>query len=404
MLEIKAPVGKIEGRVELPVSKSIMNRYLILKKLSGKSLPAKESIYPNDVNVMIDVLSGKESDVNVSDAGTVMRFCTAYYSAIPGEKILRGSGRMHERPIHILVDALRQWGADITYLEKEGYPPLQIRGRKLKGGHAKVAADVSSQFISALLMIAPYCEEKTAIELSGKILSEPYINLTIDLMLKMAVEVMQDVNVFEVYPARYADADIVIEKDWSSAAFVLEMVALSEEASVSVNGLRMNSAQGDKKCVDLFKMFGVEVEAQDWKMSCKKKKDFKVEGPLAYDFMDTPDLVQPALMTALGLGIEMKLTGLYNLHLKESDRLFALKAAVENAGGELMVDDNTAHFIPGELKANGIFQTFEDHRMAMSVAPLALKLGAIQIDEGRVVSKSFPHFWTELKHLNFDIV
>ena len=402
-VEVSPPVNFIDSTIQLPVSKSVFNRYLALSYLAGAPIPDVSSDYPNDVRLMHSLLQFSGEKLTARDAGTVMRFGLAICSVTKGVRILKGSERMHMRPISLLVDALRQLGADIEYIEKENYPPLRISGRKLFGGRVEIDASVSSQFISALLMIAPTCENTVELFLSGTSVSSPYIDMTRSMMERFNVTCRQDGNVFKIEPQTYTFHELSSVLDWSAASFFYEFLALSEKGGLFFPGLFRTGLQGDEQVSKLFEPLGIETVETNGGMRIVKRNG--VSKKVNADFIRVPDLVQPFVCTCFGMGIELHLTGLHNLHLKESDRLQAMISNLEKLGAELsfngsngMLKNSKNQLVTNELDA------FDDHRMAMSLAPLCLKFGKLKIDGAQSISKSFPNFWNELKTLGFRIV
>lgn len=372
--------------------------------MAGLPLPEPTKVYPNDVKLYLGLLNSKELKLNAGDAGTAMRFACAVLSTIKGSRELHGSDRMHQRPIGILVDALRHLGAQIAYLGKEGFPPLAINGRQLEGGHLVVPSDVSSQYISALLMIAPTCKKPVHIELIGDMVSMPYIDMTISQMRQMGVDVQRKGRSFLIEPQAYKENDLPIECDWSAAAFMFEIAALAESCELELPGLLKESIQGDSEALSLFAKLGVETNEIPGGLLLKKQSGCKLPDRLSVDFTDIPDLLQAFAISCVALGLELKASGLYNLHLKETDRLQALKWNIEAMGGKVTLDGREAHFsAPQGLNGGKILKSFNDHRMAMSLAPLAFQMDELAIDDIEVVQKSFPIFWTEVAKLGLDL-
>jgi 3-phosphoshikimate 1-carboxyvinyltransferase len=375
-----------------------------MQYLAGMALPSPTEAYPNDVKIFLDMLSSRQIVLNAGDAGTAMRFACAVFSTVEGKRTLCGTDRMHERPIGILVDALRQLGAEITYLEKEGFPPMSIKGRQLEGGHIVVPSDISSQYISALLMIAPCCNKTVVIELSGVVVSMPYIDMTIALMRQMGIEVLQEARKFRIEPQVYARRDLPVESDWSAASFIYEMAALSEACVLELPGLSLNSVQGDRQAEILFEKLGIDTVEIGEGILLKKKPGFKLPAHLTIDFTDIPDLLQSFALSCVALGIELNASGLYNLHLKETDRLKALKINIESMGGKVVLAGREAQFAaPTGLKSSQTLKAFNDHRMVMSLAPLALRMQGMVIDDKVAVLKSFPAFWTEVAKVGLEL-
>lgn len=404
--KIQIAQKKINGSLRLAGSKSISNRLLILQALSGERIALGNLSDSEDTKVLQKALNSNTETVDIGIAGTAMRFLTAYYAVQKSTVVLTGAERMKQRPIKELVKALRSLGAEIEYLEKEGYPPLKISGNKLKGGHVKIKANVSSQFISALLMVAPYLDKGLDLELEGEILSKPYILMTLSLMKQQGVEAFWNENIIKVNPGKYQVKTKEVESDWSSISYLYELVALSDEGEIQVFSVDENSVQGDKKVMEIFQEFGVESDINDRVLTLKKTPQFKLPNSLDFDCADTPDLAQTIAATACGLGISVNITGLSNLPLKETNRLEALKNELEKCGTHVQIINNKAlEIIPTTFLTNKelSFETYGDHRMALCLAPLALKSKSITVDDAVVVNKSYKSYWEDLKRLAFDI-
>lgn len=404
--KIQIAQKKINGSLRLAGSKSISNRLLILQALSGERIALENLSDSEDTIVLQKALSSNTDTVDIRIAGTAMRFLTAYYAVQKSTVVLTGAERMKQRPIKELVKALRSLGAEIEYLEKEGYPPLKISGNKLKGGHVKIKANVSSQFISALLMVAPYLDKGLDLELEGEILSKPYILMTLSLMKQQGVEAFWNENIIKVNPAKYQCKTKEVESDWSSISYLYELVSLSDEGEIQVFSVDENSVQGDNKVMEIFQEFGVESVIDDRGLTLKKTPQFKLPNSLDFDCADTPDLAQTIAATACGLGISVNITGLSNLPLKETNRLEALKNELEKCGAQVQIINNEAlEIIPTTFLTNKelSFETYGDHRMALCLAPLALKSKSITVNDAAVVNKSYKSYWEDLKRLSFDI-
>jgi len=397
---------KIKGTLQLTGSKSISNRLLILQALSGQMSPLKNLSNSDDTMVLQKALSSKDSTVDVGIAGTAMRFLTAYYAIQDSETILTGASRMKERPIKDLVDALCSLGAEINYLENEGFPPLKIKGKKLKGGKLSIKADVSSQFISAILMISPYFEKGIQLELLGEVLSRPYIEMTLNLMQQQGVGHKWEGNTISILPGVYYDNVCEVESDWSSISYIFELVALSESGEIRLTQVDEDSVQGDQEGMNYFQLLGVDSSIDKGVLTICKKTDFILPEYLEFDCTKTPDLAQTLATTACALGIRMKITGLKSLPIKETDRLMALKIELEKCGAEVHIINNEAlEIIPGaEFSAKDFsFETYGDHRMALCLAPLALKSHSVTVNNPAVVNKSYKSYWEDLKSMLFDI-
>ena len=402
--------------IQLPSSKSISNRVLIINTLSGNSeLPLNVSDC-DDTNVMIQWLASKPHTVDIGAAGTAMRFSTALLAVSEGEHVITGSPRMKQRPVAVLVDALRSIGADISYVENDGFPPLKIQGNPaLKGGEITLRGDVSSQYISALLMIGPYLQNGLKLNLTGDIISRAYIDMTIDLMTEFGADVeWADDSSIIVKPGRYDKQRYVVEADWSASSYWYEIIALSDECtSVFLPNLSPYSLQGDSAVADIFELLGVNTDflIDEEDNSCVRlSKTGNVVKTFEYDFSNQPDLAQTLAVTCCMMDIPFHLTGLSTLRIKETDRLNALKAELAKLGfdiqvlndSELLWDGKRRKLSDEQLHAIAI-DTYDDHRMAMAFAPAALKSGAIIINHPEVVSKSYPNFWNDLQSAGFSI-
>lgn len=392
------------GIIDLPTSKSISNRALIINALSGNQLVVKRISNSDDTHVMIEALKLQSNEIDVGAAGTSMRFLTAYFANKLGTWQITGSERMKNRPIAILVDALRSIGAEISYVEKEGFPPLQIKGKELEGGKIALDGSVSSQYISALLMVAPIMKNGLTLELLGHIASRPYIQLTLNMMRYFGIDYDWQENVIKIAHQTYTPRPFTVESDWSGASYWYEIVACANNASIRLLGLQRESSQGDSKVADIFSALGVETVFSGDQVILKRKA---IEvSYFEYDFDHQPDLAQTVVVTCCLKDIPFKFTGLQSLHIKETDRIAALICELRKLGYVLR---ETA---PGVLEykgekvekiANPSIATYEDHRMAMAFAPAALMFSDIYIENPQVVSKSYPQYWDHLKEVGFDV-
>ncbi|MBQ9363458.1 MAG: 3-phosphoshikimate 1-carboxyvinyltransferase [Bacteroidaceae bacterium] len=406
-IQIKAPDG-IGGQVFLPASKSISNRALILNTLAGnKDLPVNVSDC-DDTNVMLHWLEHRPETVDIGAAGTAMRFSTALLAVSDGVHTITGTERMRNRPIAVLVDALRTLGADIEYVEREGYPPLKITGNKrLAGGEITLRGNVSSQYISALLMIAPTLKKGLRLNLTDEIVSRPYINMTLAMMREFGAEAdwLSD-RVIAVQPGAYQSNRYVVENDWSAASYWYEMLALAPQADTSfvLPGLFAQSLQGDSREAEVFENLGVHTEYCEYEHKVSITKTHEVVKHLDYDFVEMPDLAQTFVVTCCMMGVPFHFTGLQSLKIKETDRIAALKAELAKLGF-LLEDRNDSELLwTGQrtvMQPNVSIDTYEDHRMAMAFAPAALRLGEIRINHPEVVTKSYPHYWEDLQSVGF---
>jgi 3-phosphoshikimate 1-carboxyvinyltransferase len=399
---ISHPSGILKGRVQLPASKSEANRALIIAALAGGESELQNLSEANDTQLLQKLLKSDSNTIDAEDAGTVMRFLTAFYAVTGQQKTLTGTERMCQRPIKVLVEALRELGADIAYLGEEGYPPLQISSFKSSGKkHLKVRSDISSQYISALIMVAPLLPEGLELELEGKISSRPYIEMTLALMRHFGVEAIFEGNTIAVPHQKYQPATFAVESDWSAASYWYSMVALAREADITLLGLRENSRQGDKAIVEIMRRLGVHTEFKPEGVRLTKKH---AERRVAFDFSNCPDLAQTIVALCAALGVAVEMNGLESLRIKETDRIQALQIEVLGMGASL--EERT----PGIFQMNPTllmnrelaFRTYEDHRMAMAFAPIAL-LQPIQIQEPNVVRKSYPRFWDDLEQTGFEV-
>ena len=400
---IHAPAASWKTSVQLPASKSICNRALILNALSYSPYEIQNLSDCDDTDVMVKALNSNDSHFDVKAAGTAMRFLTAFLSKVVGEWTITGTERMKNRPIRILVDALNAVGAKIEYLEKEGFPPLRIMGSALQGGEISLDGGVSSQYISALLMIAPLMEKGLTLHLQGKVISKPYIHLTLQLMKQYGVESEWVGSTIKVAPQSYRPLPYTVESDWSAASYWYEMMALSQQAEIELKGLFKESLQGDAAGAKLFAQLGV---ATDYKAGgVVLRKNGYVCQKLIYDFVNEPDLAQTFVTTCAFMDIPFRFTGLQSLKIKETDRIEALKCELRKLGYVLTDTNGSILEWNGERcepEAHPVITTYEDHRMAMAFAPASLvRKEGIEIAHPEVVSKSYPHFWENLESAGF---
>jgi 3-phosphoshikimate 1-carboxyvinyltransferase len=404
---IKAPAsGKISAAIQLPASKSISNRALILNTLSDSPYSIENLSQSDDTRIMLDVLHANGCDFNIGAAGTAMRFLTAFLSNKAGEWTLTGTERMKNRPIKLLVDALHTLGARITYMEKEGFPPLRISGGALRGGEIRLSGSVSSQYISALLMIAPFMERGLTVHPEGEIVSAPYINLTIQLMKQFGADVVWEGQSLRVIPGKYKPVAFTVEADWSAASYWYAMAALSQQAEINLKGLFENSLQGDAAGAGLFARLGVDTRFTDEGLVLRRTGN--VCKQMTYNFVDQPDLAQTFVVACTGLGVPFCFTGLQSLRIKETDRIEALKTELRKLGYLLADSRDSVLEWSGERcnsEPQPVINTYEDHRMAMAFAPLSLtRRQGIGIANPEVVSKSYPAFWDDLQTAGFGLI
>lgn len=403
---IKAPEERLRASVQLPASKSISNRALILNALSYSPYDIQNLSDCDDTEVMVKALNSDSRDFDIKAAGTAMRFLTAFLSKIVGEWTITGTERMKNRPIKLLVDALNSLGARIEYIEKEGYPPLRIFGSALQGGEISLAGGVSSQYISALLMIAPLMEKGLTLHLEGNIISRPYINLTLQLMEQFGVKATWNGQTIKILPQEYKPIRFTVESDWSAASYWYSIMALSKNAEIELLGLFKNSLQGDAAGAKLFAQLGVGTAFTD--RGVMLKYNGNVTKKLIYNFVNEPDLAQTFVVTCVLLNIPFRFTGLQSLKIKETDRIEALKTELRKLG-YLLTDSNDSILEWNgercEPEADPIIATYEDHRMAMAFAPASLVLPkGLKVADPEVVTKSYPAYWEDLRKAGFALI
>ena len=393
-------LGTLEGSIQITGSKSESNRLLILQQFY-KNLEIENLGNSDDAQLMQKALSSHEIEVDINHAGTAMRFLTAYFSVTEGrETISTGSKRMKERPIKILVDALRSLGADIQYLGNDGFPPLKIVGKKLRENKVVIDGGVSSQYISALLLIAPSLDQGLILEFKGKITSIPYIKMTLGLLCEIGIESNWEGNIIVVKPLyEIKNSIITVESDWSSASYYYSLAALSPEATITLNSYKKASLQGDAVLAKIYEYFGVKTVFKNESITLIKENTTKQLLPLSLDLKNAPDIAQTIAVTCFGLGISCDLSGLHTLKIKETDRLVALKNELEKLGGEVEITDKSLHLKASKIiRENILISTYHDHRMAMAFAPLILKT-TLLIEDAEVVSKSYPDYWNDIEKL-----
>lgn len=405
MITVFHPTGIVKGNVSLPSSKSISNRVLIIRAISGKNFSIDDLSQSTDTLTLFKLLFGKEDEYDCGDGGTTFRFLLALKVLKEEACILTGSERMQQRPVKPLVDALIQLGADIQYLKNEGFPPLKINQSPLNGNAVTIDATISSQFISALMMIAPLLPQGLTINLEGTIVSSSYILLTKKIMEYFGVVAEINKNKITIPPAKYKNRNIIVEKDWSAASYWFEIVALAKEADIFIEGLHIKSMQGDVMIVDLAKRFGVITVEENDGLRLTKSGNFKLPQNFEFDFIDHPDLVQTLSMICAACGVNGKFKGILTLKIKETDRIEALRIVLDNAG--IILSELPDSFIMDCSKpvitTSEIFPVFNDHRMAMALAPLSLVSGKMILSDGDVVKKSYPAYWNELSKIGFVI-
>ena len=398
---------RIEGEIDLPASKSISNRVLLLNALCATPGRLSNLAQCDDTDAVLSALAQPDaSEVNIGAAGTAMRFLTAYFATREGrEVVIDGTERMRQRPIGVLVDALRQLGADIEYVEAEGYPPLKITGTRLHGGALTVSGSVSSQYITAILLIAPVIGGIT-LTIEGEIMSRPYIDMTLALMARYGVKAEWRENVIHVPAGEYTALDFTVEADWSAASYWWAMQAIVPQSRITLKGLEPQSLQGDSRIAELMSQMGV---TGNW---CGRYLDLRSNGGVGCccstfaDLSGTPDIAQTLVVMLCLMGRPFRITGLRTLRIKETDRREALRTELRKLGYVVKVEGDDAiswHFETTAAEASPHICTYHDHRMAMAFAPAAIRFPGLIIDDAQVVSKSYPLFWEHLRQAGFKI-
>lgn len=401
-MQLRLSKSKIQSSktIKITGSKSESNRLLVLKALYP-NITLENVSNADDTFLMQKALSSREGVIDIHHAGTAMRFLTAYYACTTSrELVITGSKRMKERPIGILVEALKDLGANIDYENENGFPPLKIQPAQISEHRVNLKANVSSQYISALLLVAPSLPKGLELKLEGEITSVPYIKMTLELLNEIGVRSEFVDNTIKVYPLNDTNTlNLTVESDWSSASYFYSLIALSPVGTdITIKSYKENSLQGDSVLADLYKSFGVKTEFSEHQITLQKVSD-EYQTSINFDLVNAPDIAQTIAVTCFGLGLECKLTGLHTLKIKETDRLLALKSELEKLGGVVEVTDSTLYLQAAKTIVSGIeIETYNDHRMAMAFAPLALKTEVI-INDSDVVSKSYPDFWEDLKFI-----
>ena len=398
---------RIEGEIDLPASKSISNRVLLLNALCATPGRLSNLAQCNDTDAVLSALAQPDaSEVNIGAAGTAMRFLTAYFATREGrEVVIDGTERMRQRPIRVLVDALRQLGADIEYVKAEGYPPLKITGKRLRGGALTVSGSVSSQYITAILLIAPVIGG-IALTIEGGIMSRPYIDMTLALMARYGVKAEWRENLIHVPAGEYTALDFTVEADWSAASYWWAMQAIVPQSRITLKGLEPQSLQGDSRIAELMSQLGV---TGNW---CGRYLDLRSNGGVGCccstfaDLSGTPDIAQTLVVMLCLMGRPFRITGLRTLRIKETDRLEAVRTELSKLGYVVKVEGDDAiswHFETTAAESAPHISTYHDHRMAMAFAPAAIRFPGLIIDDAQVVSKSYPLFWEHLRQAGFKI-
>ncbi|MBE9490504.1 MAG: 3-phosphoshikimate 1-carboxyvinyltransferase [Bacteroidetes bacterium] len=412
-LKLQKSTVNRKSKIKITGSKSESNRLLLLQALFPE-IKIENLSNSDDSKLMQKALQSSQNIIDIHHAGTAMRFLTAFFATQADRKIvLTGSTRMQERPIQILVEALQQLGADINYEKKEGFPPLKIKGKKLTKNKVTLKANVSSQYISALLLVAPKLKNGLELTLEGEITSVPYIKMTLSLLNQIRVETRFENNCITVKPqtsnlkpqtSNLKPQTLTVESDWSSASYFYSIVALSPiDTQIELSYYKNNSLQGDSVLSEIYKEFGVQTTFLNNYIIIKKASIVNRQSSIKLNLSNAPDIAQTIAVTCLGLRVECFLTGLHTLKIKETDRLLALKTEIEKLGGTIKITEDSLKLLASDIiKDNIEIETYNDHRMAMAFAPLALKT-PIAIKDADVVSKSFPDFWNDLKNIGFHL-
>lgn len=405
---------RLDATIKLPASKSISNRALIIYALSGGRVLPQNLSDCDDTNVIIKALQRMPDEIDIKAAGTAMRFMTAYLSVMRGTHVITGTERMKHRPIGVLVDAMRALGADIEYVGETGFPPLRITGKALEGGLLEIPGNVSSQYISALLMIGPVLRNGLTLRLSGDIISRPYIELTLWTMREFGADAeWTAADTITVKPSPYQNREYYIENDWTGASYWYEMLALcpNRESEIRLTGLMDGSKQGDSVTRYLFSMLGVktifETKGEGVPQTVILRKNGRCVSRLEYDFVNSPDLAQTFVVTCASKGVPFHFTGLSTLKIKETDRIEAMKTEMRKLGFVLKDYHDSELVWDGERCEPSLAQgidTYEDHRMALAFAPYAFVNDGLIINNPHVVTKSYPQFWNDLTNVGVEIV
>ena len=402
-LKIQNSNKEANGDLTITGSKSESNRLLIIQALYPQ-IEIHNLSKSDDSKVTLEGLKSKKNVIDINHAGTAMRFLTAYFAIQPHREIvLTGSNRMQERPIKLLVEALNSLGADITYEKEPGFPPLIIRGKEISINRVSLPANISSQYISALMLVAPALKNGLKIDLIGETTSFPYIKMTQSIMNQLGFETAFDGNQISIKSASSININHwKIESDWSSASYFYSIVALADRSEISLKSFFEESKQGDAALTEIYEKFGVKTTYSNGKIILSKITDFNPPNFITLNLKNTPDLAQTIAVTCLGLNIDCKLSGLHTLRIKETNRLAALKTEIEKLGGNVKITDRSLELLnTGKINENILIDTYNDHRMAMAFAPLGLRV-PININNPKVVSKSYPDFWDDLQKIGFN--
>ena len=404
-LELQHATKKVNAQLTITGSKSETNRLLLLQALYPQLIIENQS-NSDDSIVMHKALNSQEKTKDIHHAGTAMRFLTAFFATKENSDIiLTGSQRMQERPIALLVDALNALGGKITYVKEKGFPPLSIVGQQLEGGEVTLPANISSQYISAILLIAPKLEKGVRLHLEGEITSLPYIKMTLALLERLGIKTSFEGKTIEIpYQATIEKQIQVVESDWSSASYWFSTLCLAEEGEIHLSNYREDSLQGDAVLRKIYRQLGVESHFEGNTLILKKITGFALPAKIELDLVEAPDIAQTIAVSCYGLGVACHLTGLHTLKIKETDRLLALEKELSKLGAVITVDDKSLLLAATQnFQSNQSIDTYHDHRMAMAFAPLGLKI-PLFINDAGVVSKSYPSFWEDIKSTGFQVV
>ena len=402
MIEISSINKTIYGSVDLESSKSISNRLLIIKELCKTKFEIQNLSNATDTKILNEILDSLETkkEINFEDAGTALRFAIAFLATKKGIWRVSGSKRMHERPIKPLIDSLVKLGANIHYLENKGFPPIEIKSKKLTSRKLRLPGNISSQFISALLMIAPTIKDGLNLEITSKVLSKPYIDMTLGLMSEFGIEYVWENNLIKVNEQNYLSKNMKVENDWSSASFWYSFLALSKSGEIKIPNLSANSLQGDSVLSIIYSKLGIKTEFNEDSVIISKTKSIAKE--IELDLSNYPDLALPIIVTCAGLGIKAYLMGLESLKIKESNRLECIKKELSKFNINCEIDSTSIKIIENQniVQPISIIECHNDHRIVMSIAPLCMKVDSIKFDDKEVVNKSYPKFWEDFDRLS----
>ena len=399
MIKISSKSKTISGSINLEASKSISNRLLIIRELCDNKFNIENLSNAKDTRILTKILNDFKSqkDIDCKDAGTALRFALAFLATKDGNWVVSGSKRMHERPIKPLVDCLLELGTEIKYLNKNGFPPIEIKGGELKSEKLIIKGNISSQFISALLMIAPKLENGIHLEIVSKVLSKPYIKMTLELMSEFGINYSWKNNLIKIEKQRYIGKKMMVENDWSAASFWYSFVALSKTGQIEIPKLNKSSIQGDSILSEIFSNLGVKTSFK--KNSIILSRNSKLVKELNLDLSNYPDLGLPLIVTCSGLGIKAHLKGLKNLQIKESKRLEVIQKELKKFNINTQIDNSSISIKENQKieQPTSIIDCHNDHRISMSIAPLSMKINSISFENKNVVNKSYPDFWKDLE-------